>query len=277
MLVVAALGLVVAAAVFLVTGLTSGEVGDLYLSMVLCGASLVVLAVSARAARPRLRPHGDQARPLDPEADHDAPATVLPAETDVATEPDPAPAPAAAPVDGGADEADGADEAAPVVAGDGPSEAVGAAAAAPVPPEGVEVPPAAHEEPPAPAVDLTDDGALFPIADYDALEPVQILPLVPRLYPDEVPTVAARERATKARPAVLDALAAAADDPALAFPVPGYEDLTAEEVTSALDGLDDEALDLVRRAERAGAARAGVLVAVTGRLEGDRPRAGAPA
>lgn len=48
----------------------------------------------------------------------------------------------------------------------------------------------------------------FPIADYDELEEAQILPLVPHLWPNEIPVVAARERATKARPTVLDALAA---------------------------------------------------------------------
>ena len=46
----------------------------------------------------------------------------------------------------------------------------------------------------------------FPIADYDDLTAGQILPLLPQLYTDEIGIVEARERATKARPEILDRL-----------------------------------------------------------------------
>ncbi len=287
MLVVAALALVVAAAAFLVTGLTSGEVGDLYLSMVLCGASLVVLALSARVARPRRAPSADAPRDLAPD---EAPAALLPADADADGVED-------VTVEGAGGQPDDAEEADEVPAGDEP---VPAAAAAPAdagltmwaPSSPSAAPEAAtatatesrtRPQPeiaaPAeadPAVDLTPAGGLaFPIADYDDLEAIQVLPLVPRLYPDEVPVVAAREREGRARPVVLDALAEAGADPGLAFPVAGYDDLGADEVVARLDDLDDEDLALVERSERAGAARAGVLVAVAGRRR--RARRGAAA
>ncbi len=55
--------------------------------------------------------------------------------------------------------------------------------------------------------------APFPIADYDVLAPSQIIGLIPQLWPEEIPVVTARERATKARPEVLDALARQAQGP----------------------------------------------------------------
>src|SRR3546814_19355811 len=62
----------------------------------------------------------------------------------------------------------------------------------------------------------------FPIADYDTLTASQILPLLPQLYADELPVVEARERATKARPEILDRLAepAAAGTPTAIGPEP---------------------------------------------------------
>ena len=54
----------------------------------------------------------------------------------------------------------------------------------------------------------SDEGEVdFPIADYDDLTVAQILPLLPQLYADEIGVVEARERATKARPSILDKLA----------------------------------------------------------------------
>lgn len=47
---------------------------------------------------------------------------------------------------------------------------------------------------------------VFPIADYDRLTVAQIVPLLPKLYYDELPLVAARERAGKARRTILDRL-----------------------------------------------------------------------
>jgi hypothetical protein len=47
----------------------------------------------------------------------------------------------------------------------------------------------------------------FPIADYDDLTASQLLPLLPQLYADEIEVVEARERATHARPELLERLA----------------------------------------------------------------------
>lgn len=128
--------------------------------------------------------------------------------------------------------------------------------------------PPPSEPAPAPAASTVPPG--FPIADYDRLDQDQILPLLPELWPDEVRVVAARERATRARPAVLDALATVADDPSLAFPIAEYDALAAEQITPLLERLDVGDLDVVRTAERGGAARVGVLVAVANELASRR-------
>lgn len=253
MLVICALALVAAAAVFLVIGLAGGDVGDLYLSMVLCVASLVVVAVSARLSRIRPAP-----------AAGEPPAPVAPTGADEAAD----------------DDADDEDE-------DETSDEPGATADEPVAAPAAGLPdrlakrPAPETTPvddgsiwaagrpaadPAPVVEPEVEGGTFPIADYDDLDTAQILPLVPRLWPEEVPVVAARERATKARPAVLDALAAVTGDPAMAFPIAEYETLDTEQITRLLNRLDETDLATVQAAERAGPARVGVLVAVANQL-----------
>jgi hypothetical protein len=248
-LVICALALVVAAAVFLVIGLAGGDVGDLYLSMVLCVASLVVVAVSARLSRLRPAPAGSEPpAAVDPigadeaEADEDdepAGALVTDPAAGLSDRLAKRPAPAVAAVDDGS---------------------IWAAPEAEVEPE-----PQVEPEPrPAPVVATA--GAPFPIADYDDLAAEQILPLVPELWPEEVPAVAERERATKARPAVLDALARAAGDPTLAFPIAEYESLDTEQITKLLGQLDEADLATVQVAERSGPARVGVLVAVANQL-----------
>ena len=93
---------------------------------------------------------------------------------------------------------------------------------------------------------------------------------MPKLWPEEVPLVAERERTTKARPAVLDALADVAGDPALAFPIAEYESLDTEQITRLLARLDEADLATIQAAERSGPARAGVLVAVTNQLAARR-------
>lgn len=262
MLVVCALALVAAAAFFLVVGLAGGDVGDLYLSMVLCVASLVVVAVSARVSRARPEPASDSAPPpLPPEGD------------------DPTPEPSARPVlamaTSGAPGSGGAEEASIWAAGpSAPSDLAPASGSAPAgvgKPDGAPRPEPEPEPEPAPevesagaTVDVTD--APFPIADYDALDTAQILPLVPKLWPEEVPVVAERERTTRARPAVLDALAEAAGDPALAFPIAEYESLDTAQITGLLARLDAADLATIQVAERCGPARAGVLVAVADQL-----------
>lgn len=255
MLVICALALVVAAAVFLVIGLAGGDVGDLYLSMVLCVASLVVVAVSARLSRIRPAPAGSE-----------PPVAVDPIGAEEAEADDePGTAPVTDPV---ADPTAGlSDRLAKRPAPPAPAVADGSIWAAPeaeVEPElQVEAQPAARVEPET--VVVADDPS-FPIADYDDLAAEQILPLVSELWAEEVPVVAARERATKARPAVLDALARAAGDPALAFPIAEYESLDTEQITRLLGQLDETDLATVQAAERSGPARVGVLVAVANQL-----------
>ncbi len=264
MLVICALALVVAAAVFLVIGLAGGDVGDLYLSMVLCLASLVVVAVSARLSRIRTAPAAsDPPAPVDPvgSAEAEAAPEAVEVREPATVAAGPAPALVGAPTAG---------LSVRLAKGDGAPRDDGSIwAADPAP--AVEVDTAPQVEPePDPEVEAepvaADGPAPFPIADYDHLAVEQILPLVPRLWPEEVPLVAERERATKARPAVLDALAEAAGDPALAFPIAEYESLDIEQITRLLERLDEGDLATVQAAERSGPARVGVLVAVANQL-----------
>lgn len=288
MLVVCALALVVAAGAFLVIGLAGGDVGDLYLSMGLCMASLVVVAVSTRLTRGR-PPRGasEPPTPVPPHGEEEAvavPAAMAAAAAGVGTldlEDDPSASlgERLARVDL-VEEARSDAEA----KGDGPviwAKPDRTVAAAPPEPEpeaapavvsvvdkptpAPSAPVAAGPVAPAPPVD--GPGADFPIADYDALEAAQILPLVSRLWAEEVPLVADRERSTKARPAVLDALAEAAHDPELAFPIAEYASLDADQVIRLLDRLDAGDLRTVQTAERSGPARVGVLVAVADALD----------
>jgi hypothetical protein len=265
-------------------------VGDLYLSMVLCVASLVVVAVSARVSRVRPAPAATEPpAPVDPVGAAEAEAK---AESDARPEAAAAPARRAElvadPAAGLADRlakvapAEGAES--PVAGDDGSIWASGRPQPEPEPTPASK--PAAHvKAPPAPEPEVevdadppveaesesgvaapAGDGAPFPIADYDDLAVAQIPPLVSELWPEEVPVVAARERATKARPAVLDALAEAGRDPSLAFPIAEYENLDTEQITRLLNRLDDADLATVQAAERSGPARVGVLVAVANQL-----------
>jgi hypothetical protein len=275
-LVVCALALVVAAAFFLVVGLAGGDVGDLYLSMVLCVASLVVVAVSARLSRIRPAPAAaEPPTPVDPEGAAEAEARSEGGSTPAperAREAELVDDPAAGLADRLAKVAPAAGAESPVAGDDGSIWASGRPQ--PAPAAEVEAPPAVAEpEPevePEPQVEPerqpVASGAPFPIADYDDLAVAQILPLVPELWPEEVPVVAERERATKARPAVLDALAGAGRDPSLAFPIAEYENLDTEQITRLLNQLDEADLATVQAAERSGPARVGVLVAVANQL-----------
>lgn len=268
MLVVCALALVVAAGAFLVIGLAGGDVGDLYLSMVLCLASLVVVAVSARLSKGKPpKAAGEPPTPVAPDGEEEpaAPSALLTAgvvglgKADLEDDPSASLGERLARVDL-AEEAEV----------DAPEEADIWAK-----PEGREAPaPVARVAEPTvdvtadePALDLSGDVVDFPIADYDGLATEQILPLVPRLWAEEVPVVAERERTTKARPAVLDALAEAGGDPDLAFPIAEYDSLHADQVTPLLASLTPDDLRLVRAAERSGQARVGVLVAVADALD----------
>ena len=68
------------------------------------------------------------------------------------------------------------------------------------------------------------DDELFPIADYDDLSLGEILPLLPKLYADELDVVEARENAGKSRRQILSRLAELRDSMQGA-----PDDLTAEE------------------------------------------------
>src|SRR5688572_8502833 len=68
------------------------------------------------------------------------------------------------------------------------------------------------------------DDELFPIADYDELSLGEILPLLPKLYADELDVVEARERAGKSRRQILSRLGELREQMADA-----PDDLTAEE------------------------------------------------
>jgi hypothetical protein len=81
-------------------------------------------------------------------------------------------------------------------------------------PQAIDVPPAGW------------DG--FPIADYDRLTVRQVMPLLPKLYADELPEVVERERAGKARRTVLQRL-----DQLAALLADAPDDVTAEEWTAA--------------------------------------------
>jgi hypothetical protein len=143
----------------------------------------------------------------------------------------------------------------------------------------------------------SDDGAwadddFFPIADYDELTVPEILPLLPQLYPEEIPLIEERERATKNRTVILDTLtdlrsevpsapepmpppepaAAAATPPPptaapgaledLPFPIEDYDDLTAPAIIGVLDQLEPDELAEVRAHEAAHAQRTEVLEAI---------------
>ncbi|HVM53876.1 MAG TPA: hypothetical protein VM262_11810 [Acidimicrobiales bacterium] len=83
----------------------------------------------------------------------------------------------------------------------------------------------AEETVAVPAVSVVeDDDELFPIADYDDLTVGEIVPLLPKLYADEIDIVERREQAGKSRRQILDRLAELRDSMAGA-----PDDLTAEE------------------------------------------------
>jgi hypothetical protein len=131
---------------------------------------------------------------------------------------------------------------------------------------------------PAPAATPVAAAALiFPIADYDDLTAGQILPLLPQLYTDEIGVVEVRERATKARPEILDRLAELRGDPPVVapparggeddwFPIEDYESLTVAQIRPLLRELDGEELILVRDREMALGQRRTLLADIDRRL-----------
>ena len=194
-LVICALALVAAAAVLLVIGLAGGDVDDLYLSMVLCVASLVVVAVSARLSRSRPRRPPASPRPGGPHGGGR-----------------------------GGGRRRGLRRAAGRRRGRRPGGGARGSAGQATGPGGDtgrrRVDWAAGRTAPDPAPVVEDEGEGGPSRSPTTTTSTwpDPPPAAPAVRPSEVPAVAARERATKARPAVLDALAAVTGDPAMAFP-----------------------------------------------------------
>ncbi|MGH9185318.1 MAG: hypothetical protein ACRD0U_05835, partial [Acidimicrobiales bacterium] len=184
MLVLLSFGLVLVATVLLVLGLLVGEgLTLIYLSIGLSLLAAVVLLVAVRLGRPKV---------------------------DAKTEPEPLPEPiesTPAPVAHTAE----VPAATPQAVASGAVESAGAATATATlaRPGGEDEWLASDEEWNEAGTgggDGGDEEVEFPIADYDELTSDEILPLLPQLYTDEIDVVAARERATKARVGVLDAL-----------------------------------------------------------------------
>jgi hypothetical protein len=82
------------------------------------------------------------------------------------------------------------------------------------------------------------DEVEFPIADYDTLTSSQILPLLPQLYADEIPVIEARERATKARPEILEKLDDLRDTATVIEPLADDDREPDEEPASEPAGVD---------------------------------------
>lgn len=164
-----------------------------------------------------------------------------------------------------------------------------AAAPTPAPRPAAVAAPVPAQTAPASDDDWADED-FFPIADYDDLNVEEILPLLPQLYPEELPVVEGRERATKNRAVILDTLADLAaefarSEPAagqsaapaaprgvtsgtedLPFPIEGYDSLTAGQIVPLLGDLEPDELEEVRAHEAGGAGRHTILVALDRRL-----------
>ncbi|HUQ39919.1 MAG TPA: hypothetical protein VM030_07160 [Acidimicrobiales bacterium] len=161
-----------------------------------------------------------------------------------------------------------------------------------------------------------DDGALFPIEDYDDLKVAEIMPLLPELDYDELQEVREREEDGRNRATVLrridelsadlgssrsstlaetaafqpsgddddagdDGLGDDDDDAGFSddddlFPIEDYDDLKVSEILPLLGELEDDELEDVRRRERSGSARATILTRIDALLGGGAP-APAPA
>jgi hypothetical protein len=86
----------------------------------------------------------------------------------------------------------------------------------------------------------------LPIPGYDELKDKQIAKQLPQLSQVELATVETYERAHAARPVVLDKLRYMRGGE----PLPGYDELTSEQIAKALAGADAETVKAVRDYER---------------------------
>ncbi len=135
-----------------------------------------------------------------------------------------------------------------------------------------------------------DEEVDFPIAEYDSLTVAQVMPLLPRLYTDELDVVEAREREGKSRASILakiDELRGAggadeAEEEVAAtddawddddfFPIEDYDALSVGQIRPLLGELEPDELEVVRQREANGAARASILDDIKRRL----PKKAAP-
>jgi hypothetical protein len=86
----------------------------------------------------------------------------------------------------------------------------------------------------------------LPIPDYDQLKDKDIADRLSQLSQVELATVESYERAHAARPVVLDKLRYMRGSE----PLPGYDELTTEQIATALAGADSETVKAVREYER---------------------------
>jgi hypothetical protein len=96
-----------------------------------------------------------------------------------------------------------------------------------------------------PATGSPDEQQL-PIPGYDQLKDKQIADQLPQLSQVELATVETYERAHAARPVVLDKLRYMRGSE----PLPGYDELTTEQIAKALADADAETVKAVRDYER---------------------------
>jgi rubrerythrin len=114
----------------------------------------------------------------------------------------------------------------------------------------------------ADAVRRVASGGDVPIARYDKLTADEVIGRLPELSQSELTTVDAYERANENRTTVLSRISTLRGDE----PWAGYDELTAAEVVSALDGATDERVEAVRAYERSHKDRTTVLNAVERQL-----------
>lgn len=108
-------------------------------------------------------------------------------------------------------------------------------------------------DPPA-AADSADEHDL-PIAGYDQLKDKEISDRLAQLSQAELATIESFERAHGARPAVLEKLRYMRSSE----PLPGYDDLTSDEIAAALAGANAQTVRAVRDYERKFQRRLSVL------------------
>jgi len=112
------------------------------------------------------------------------------------------------------------------------------------------------------ATDVGSDGATSdtqsPIDGYDRLGARKIVAQLPQHSQIELATIETHERSHKARPAVLNKLGYLRGDE----PLPGYDSLDPEQISTGLDGADLDTAKRVREYERKFKRRSSVLDAV---------------